>query len=341
MNNRTPSRRRLLALAVATPMLLAACSTVAPSGDGGTDPAPAGSSAAPASSAPPYDASALRTPTGRMLGVASDGDPGDLASVTAFAAKAGRPADAREYYQVWGDDFDVAGNTALWKNGQLPILTLVPDSVTLTDIAGGAQDTYLTSFADQVRSYQGPLVLSFASEMNASWNGWGPGKATAADFIAAWKHVHDTFRDHGVTNVIWLWTPHVSDSAAQATLKPYFPGDDYVDWLGLVGYYGPQEGSDFKGLFAPTVKTLRSLSKKPLLITETGVAEGPKKTSQITDLFTGAANTDGLIGLVWFDLQKTWPGAKVATDWRIDSSPAAQAAVAKAAAAQNFGHPVK
>ncbi|MFD9125095.1 glycoside hydrolase family 26 protein [Kitasatospora sp. NPDC059571] len=335
-----PAARRLAALALAAPLLATACSTVEP-GDAGGDgsPAdPAASSSAPA--LPPYDASALRKPSGRMLGVASEGGPADLAPVNSFAAKSGHHPDVREYYQEWGEDFDTAGNTALWKAGVLPLLSLVPDQTPLARIASGAEDAYLTRFAQQVRGFQGPVVIAFAPEMNGAWTPWGPGKATADDYVKAWRHIHDAFRDQQATNVLWMWTPHVADSGTGAPLKPYYPGDDYVDWLGLIGYYGPQDGTAYKSLFTPTLKTVRGFSGKPVLIAETGVAEGPQKVAQINDLFSGAAGTDGLIGLVWYDLRKKWPGATQLTDWRVDSSAAAAAAVVKAVGAKGFGHPV-
>ncbi|WP_052681280.1 glycoside hydrolase family 26 protein [Saccharothrix sp. ST-888] len=327
--------RRAVALAVVAPLLLAACST----GGGGTTAAPTSAAAGPTASpsAPPYDASALRRPGGRLFGVASDGTVGDLAPVTAFAAKAERQPDIREYYQEWGDDFDPAGNTKLWHNGQVPMLSWVPEQAPLARIASGGEDAYLVRFAQQVRSYQGPLVISFAPEMNGGWTAWGPGHATPADFVSAWRHIHDVFREQATTNVIWVWTPHVGDSGTPAALRPYYPGDDYLDWVGLIGYYGPQDGSDYRTLFTPTIRTVRSFSGKPLLIAETGVAEGPRKVAQIDDLFGGAAASDGLIGLVWYDLRRQWPGSKQPTDWRVDSSAASVAEVVKQAAQQKFG----
>ncbi|MEV4611219.1 glycosyl hydrolase [Kitasatospora sp. NPDC049258] len=335
---RAPRLPRPALLLASAALLLTACtSTGTPAG---TDAAaPSGTAASP-SPAAPYDVSALRSPGGRLLGVASAGSPDDLDPVNAFAAKAGHQPDLREYYQEWGDDFDPDENTKLWRHGQLPLLSWDPTGTALPAIASGSQDDYLGRFADQVRSYQGPLAISFAQEMNGPWNPWGPGHASADDYVRAWQHVHDVFRDRKATNVLWVWAPHVTDSGAPTALPPYFPGDEYVDWLGLVGYYGPQDGADYRHLFAPTVKVLRTLSRKPLLITETGVAEGPRKTAQIADLFTGAAGTDGLIGLVWYDLQKKWPGSSQLTDWRVDSSAAAAAAVTKAAAERGFGYPL-
>jgi hypothetical protein len=190
-----------------------------------------------------------------------------------------------------------------------------------------------------VAGYHGPVAIVLAPEMNSGWNPWGPGRATAEDFVRAWKHVHGVFEEQGVTNALWVWAPHVSDQHSSVAPRPYYPGDGYVDWVGMVGYYGPEDGSSWSGMFAPTVRTVRAFTKKPLLISETGVAEGAGKARQVDDLFGGAAGTEGLIGLVWFDLQKSWPGSTYRTDWRVDSSPGAAAAVKKGVAALGFGHP--
>ncbi|WP_405011187.1 glycoside hydrolase family 26 protein [Kitasatospora sp. NBC_01539] len=286
-----------------------------------------------------YDAALLRTPQGRMIGVASEGGPGDPAPVDAFAAKTGRKPDLREYYLLWGAAFDPAGNAALWAAGQVPLISWVPGETPLAAIADGDQDDYLAEFADRVASYGGPLAIALAPEMNSAWNPWGPGRATAADFVRAWRHVHGLFADHGVSNVLWVWSPHVSDQHSSVGSRPYYPGDAYTDWVGMVGYYGPEDGSAYGSLFAPMARELRGFTRKPLVISETGVAEGPHKARQIADLFKGAAATEGLVGLVWFDLRKDWPGSAYRTDWRVDSSAAAAAAAVAAIGAHRFGHP--
>ena len=309
---------------VAALLLLSGCSA-----GGGND---TGAAASASPSHAPYSVASLLHPDGMMLGVSSDGEPGRLAPVTAFTASAGRAPDLREYYTNWGEDFDPAGNAALWADGQLPLLTWTPNGTTPARIAAGADDAYLTRFAGQVRSYDGPVAISFAPEMNGDWNAWGPGHATAADYVRAWRHIHDLFQSQQATNVIWVWTPHATDSGTPAAIGPYFPGAKYIDWVGLIGYYGPGEGSDYRTLFAPTEKVLRGLTGKPLLIAETGVAEGPRKPAQIRDLFTGVSGSKGVIGLVWFDSRKQWPGSSTPTDWRVASSVAAAEAFRAAVA---------
>ncbi|MBY8876173.1 glycoside hydrolase family 26 protein [Actinacidiphila acidipaludis] len=327
-------------------LLSAACGGGGSDGDGGSAKA-AGSP----KSTGPYDVSALRGElgslgagagtsgsAGRLLGVVDDKSPWQYDIVKTFTSQAGRAPDIREYYATWGDDFDAEGNAFLWQHGQLPMLSLVPSDTALADIAGGYDDAYVHSLARQIASYHGPLVLSFAGEMNGPWNSWGPGHAKAADFTTAWKHVHDVFREQKVGNVIWVWSPHVVDSGTTAKLAPYYPGDAYVDWVGLIGYYGPIDGTAFSSLFAPTMRQIATFTHKPVLITETGVAESPRKEAQVRDLFQGAAAAE-VIGLVWYDQRKDWPGSSQLMDWRIDTSVGSRAAFRAESTRHHFGHP--
>jgi hypothetical protein len=321
-------------LAVALLFLATACAGHGSGRSGGSPDAAAGSR----TPAGPYDVSAMLRPPGRMLGVVDDKTPWQYGIVKTFTQQAGRAPDIREYYASWGDDFDPEGNAFLWKHGQLPMLSLVPSDTALADIGGGYDDAYLHSLAKQIAAYHGPLALSFAGEMNGPWNPWGPGHAKAADFVAAWRHVHDVFRASKVTNVIWTWSPHVVDSGTRAGLRPYYPGDAYVDWVGLIGYYGPIDGTAFSSLFTPTMREIARFSRKPVLIAETGVAESHHKEAQVRDLFQGAAGA-GVIGLVWYDQRKNWPGSRQTMDWRIDTSVGARAAFRAESARYRFGHP--
>lgn len=324
------------AAAVLTAAVLLLGAACAGGGSGGSGDSPAG--AGNHTSAGPYDVAPMVHPSGRMLGVVDDKSPWQYGIVRTFTQQAGRAPDIREYYGSWGDDFDPEGNTFLWQHGQLPMLALVPSTTSLADIGRGYDDTYVRGLARQIARYHGPLVLSLAGEMNGPWNSWGPGNAKAADFVAAWRHVHDVFRAEKVTNVIWTWSPHVIDSGTKAALRPYYPGDTYVDWVGLIGYYGPIDGTAFASLFTPTLHEIAGFADKPVLITETGVAESSRKEAQVRDLFRGAAGA-GVIGLVWYDQRKDWPGSSQLMDWRIDTSVGARAAFRVESARYHFGHP--
>ncbi|MGW4879209.1 glycoside hydrolase family 26 protein [Streptomyces sp. NPDC004262] len=327
------SRRTAAALLMAAVCLSANACGGAGDGDG-TEQGRA--TAAPAH----FRVSSMLRPSGRALGVVDDKTPWQYGIVTAFTRETGRAPDIREYYSSWGEDFDPEGNAFLWKHGRLPMMALVPSDTSLADIARGADDAYIDRLADQIAAYDGPLALSFAGEMNGPWNSWGPGHTGPADFVAAWKHVHDLFTARGVTNVIWVWTPHVVDTGSTAPLRPYYPGDAYVDWVGLIGYYGPIDGAAFSTLFTPTLRQVAHFSGKPVLIAETGVAQGKDKEAHIRDLFQGAAQA-GVIGLVWYDQRKDWPGSDQLMDWRIGTSTGALAAFQVESARNGFGHSFK
>ncbi|MFC9278089.1 glycoside hydrolase family 26 protein [Streptomyces collinus] len=331
--------RRRNRLTVAALLMAAVTLLVDACGGGGSGGGAAGPGKA-TTAATHFEVSSLRRPSGRALGVVDDKTPWQYGIVDSFTKEAGRTPDIREYYSSWSDDFDAEGNAFLWQHGQLPMMALVPSDVALADIAHGKEDAYIRRLAGQIASYDGPLALSFAGEMNGPWNSWGPEHTKPADFVAAWKHVHDVFAARHVTNVLWVWTPHVVDSGTPAELRPYYPGDAYVDWVGLIGYYGPIDGAAFSSLFTPSLHRISAFSHKPVLIAETGVAESGRKQAHIRDLFRGAAKA-GVIGLVWYDQRKDWPGSKQLMDWRISTSMAALAAFKVESGRYGFGHSFK
>ncbi|MFF7951473.1 glycoside hydrolase family 26 protein [Streptomyces griseorubiginosus] len=329
---RRTTRPRLLLLALVGSLLvtLGACAPPAPQ----VSSAAAKAQVASPSAEAPYDIRPLLRPDRKYLGVAFNGSPRATAPVTAFTEKAGKRPDLREYYAKWGDPFQADVNRAVWDDGQLPFLVWEPFSHTAAQIADGEQDTYIREFAGAVRDYNRPLALSFGHEMNGGWYPWGSKKTGAADFARAWRHIHDLFTDEGAADVIWVWSPNVINPVPDVRLKPYYPGDAYVDWIGVVGYYALSGPTTFDTLFGPTLTEIRRFSRKPFLIAETGVQAGERKPAQIADLFAGVRARADMLGLVWFNLKKE-------ADWRIDSGPLSLAAFKKAAADDSFGVDVR
>lgn len=252
-----------------------------------------------------------------------------------FAAAAGVAATIQGWYQSWDGDapFDTGRADAARTSGALPLLTWEPwtpgagvdqPDYTLAGIAAGDHDDYVTAFARQVHDWGGVLALRFVHELDAPTYPWGAGVNgnTAADAVAAWRHVHDLFVAAGA-DVVWIWCVNVHDPGSSA-YAPLYPGDDVVDWIALDGYNGgtalawggwrtPRE------VFGTSLDDLQALSGKPAVITEVGTAEaGGDKASWIHELFTFATE-QRVRAVVWFDVAKE-------TDWRIDSSAAAAAA---------------
>jgi hypothetical protein len=113
----------------------------------------------------------------------------------------------------------------------------INDQQTLKNIAAGTEDTYIRTVANECKAFGYPIYMRFGGEMNINQGmpGEGTWASNPADFVAAWKHIVDIFRAQGVTNVIWVWNPNYDESGPHHFTE-YYPGDDYVDWIGIDMY---------------------------------------------------------------------------------------------------------
>jgi beta-mannanase len=103
---------------------------------------------------------------------------------------------------------------------------------------------------------------------------WGPQYNKPEDYIAAWRHVVDRFRKIGAdNNAIWIWSPH----PAYTSYAQYYPGKDYVDWIGVgalnYGIVAPwSKWWSFHDIFNNFYSKV-SLYDKPMMISEFGSLE--------------------------------------------------------------------
>ena len=131
----------------------------------------------------------------------------------------------------------------------------------------------------------------------------------------------DLFRAAGATNVGWIWDPNADWNAA-SVYASYYPGDAYVDWVGMDGYNWGTTTSDGwltpVQVFGRSYAALRSLTAKPIIIEETGSTEqGGSKADWIDELAaTIPAQFPAVRAVVWFQRNKE-------TDWRVNSSAGA------------------
>lgn len=121
-----------------------------------------------------------------------------------------------------------------WSTGNNP-LTILPS------IAAGKYDSEITGFANAVKSQLSPyghILIRPFWEFNftgSEWNDVHYGNNPSV-FIAAWRHFVNIFRANHVGDVKWLWNPiRVGGSQAQDPV-PYYPGNGYVDWIGIDAY---------------------------------------------------------------------------------------------------------
>jgi Glycosyl hydrolase family 26 len=256
-----------------------------------------------------------------FLGVFAPGATRSYAPVDSFATVAGRPPGVVSYYNAWNGRFAVAFAQRAAAHGAVPLVQLLPSGVTMASIAAGRSDTFLHTYAQTVRAYAHPVIISFAPEMNGWWYGWGFRHVSGKTWVAAWRHVVTLFRQEGATNVTWLWAVNRS-IGDMGPLRPYWPGPQYVDWVGIDGYYFTANQT-FSSILAPTVASVRGLTKKPIFLSEIGVGPGADQAKKIPDLFAGIRRYH-LIGLLWFNQKQQ--GSLYHQDWRLGPSKAGVAA---------------
>jgi mannan endo-1,4-beta-mannosidase len=252
------------------------------------------------------------------LGAFVRGVPASYEPVRSFTTSTGIQTNLALYYSGWYERFKSEFEIQVAQHGDVPYIQIDPAGINLAAIVGGVYDAYLVSFATAVASYgakthQG-VIIGFGHEMNGYWYSWGYKHTSPAVFVAAWRHIVDVFRQQGADDVTWLWTVNIIDTRTGIRAPgPWWPGDSYVTWVGIDGYYYKSSWT-FASLFGPTIKAVRALTLDPILIAETGATRVAGQAAKITDLFAGV-HSYGLLGFVWFD-------ARGVRDWSLSDSSA-------------------
>ncbi|MHB0754465.1 glycoside hydrolase family 26 protein [Polaribacter sp. M15] len=199
-----------------------------------------------------------------------------------------------QIYKAWGEgqiyDFPKNKIDAIVRIGSVPMITWEPwlekfskenypkikdleqrNDHGLASIANGDYDAYIKEWATEAAKVDTPIYLRMGHEMNDPYRyPWGPQNNDPEEYVAAFKHVRDVFESVGATNVIWVWSPHLS----YGKFKEYYPGTDYVDIIatGALNYGTSTSWSDwwtFKEIFGNFYNQLAAFYK-PIMIAEFG-----------------------------------------------------------------------
>ena len=278
------------------------------------------------------------------FGVAVPGLPWSLRSLDGQEQATGQRNAIVNFFWSWDEaiyppDANLFGRIAA--RGSVPMVTWMPQDYrmganqpdfSMPAILTGKYDRFISLWAASLQRYGGPVLLRFAHEMNGDWYPWSSWRNgnTPETYVAVWRHVHDIFTAYGATNVYWVWSPNVEN----ADPAQYFPGDGYVDWIGLDGYTSVSwRERSFSDLFYSSYQRVSSLSSKPVMIAEVGTDEdrpGYKSAwiesayrKEIPERFPRVA------AVLWFDDNKLGKEA-YGRDWSLTSSPATLRAYADA-----------
>jgi len=288
-----------------------------------------------------YNVNKLIYPRREIFGVFTDQARNQIADRNALAKKVGMKPNMIKSFYNWGNGFDPNWARRIWAQGAIPQYELEmtdPNVATLAQVAAGQHDEFIRALAKGIRQANVPVVFSPWHEMNGDWYAWGYCGSTSkpdsnacqvknkpSDFRAAWRRMHNIFRAEGATNAIWLWQTNQIGARPKVGLKQFYPGNAYVDWLGMVGYYYGEKGwyRTFKDVFMPTVRQLKKISNKPIFIPEMGM-DNYNRPKDIYNFLYNVAKRSDVIGFLWFSYNKP-----TEIDFRIDRNPASTRAFKK------------
>lgn len=256
------------------------------------------------------------------------------ANIAQYEALQGRHLDVALIYVNFDTPFKSFRENAdaCYRNRTLLLISWMPNGHTCAQIAAGVKDDYVREMARDLKRWGHEIRIRPLYECNGDWFSWAMGKPEnpAADYVKAFRRIVDLFRAEGASNVKWEYNINYENSA-NATFMEGYPGDAYVDFVGIDGYnWGTMRTwsswRSFRETFDAAYQALAT-RRKPLSISEWGCTElGGDKAAWIADAFDQIRNSgryDLIESVVWFHINKE-------TDWRINSSESSHAAYRKA-----------
>jgi hypothetical protein len=269
--------------------------------------------------------------TGAYIDFGETEDDVSLEAIEKFEKLVGKKQSIIASSSYWGEQTFPSENVALiFRHGAIPLVFWSPwdrpytefnydgtndpvkyaqnNKFALAEIIAGKWDAYIDRWGDGAHAYGQPMLVSLCNEMNGTWFPWSgyfngsskviPGTAPlqyegAETFKKAYRHIVDRVRARGATNIQWVF--HLMNLSIPLDrwnmFAQYYPGRDYVDWLGL-SVYGKQTNDDnwapFNLLFEWPYQELAALDPdKPIMLAEWGIGEFPKAGSK-PDWITGA-----------------------------------------------------
>ncbi len=267
---------------------------------------------------------------GCYFGIFREGSPSNMGNVDQIEEKLGKKFSMVMWYQDWDCKFPKAEIEKIHKRGAVPHIVWEPwywanrDKNLMDDIISGKQDAYIKSWAKGIKESNGTVFIRYAHEFNIDGYPWGivhNGK-NPKKYIDAYRHVYDIFTKEGAKNAKFVWCPMAQSWPQEPwnDMNLAYPGDKYVDWIGLDGYnWGTSQDwsswQSFTELFRDVAREMwRKYPTKPIMVAEFASAtKGGDKAKWIKDLTNELKKMPYIKAVLWFDEKKE-------TDWRIEST---------------------
>jgi hypothetical protein len=242
-------------------------------------------------------------------------------------ALVGRSFNIDRQFYTWGKSVPSAYDKWTVEQGRIPHISIKAPktgSGSWRSVADGDHDSYIREVAQGLKALDVPLFFTFHHEPDNNVGDFG----SAADYVAAWRHIHDIFNQENAENVAMTtvsipWTYSSKPDLA----KNLYPGDDVIDWISTDPYNFFTRDGVWRDL-EPAFKVwydynVENHPSKPLMFAEWGTNVDPNNYSRVAQWFADVED----------DLKGKYPAIKAVTyydelrtsegnDWRIDQTQA-------------------
>ncbi|HZG86479.1 stalk domain-containing protein [Paenibacillus sp.] len=232
-----------------------------------------------------------------------------------FPELTGRKHAAYLLYTTWGRTFqELSQHVKEAKEHGTALQIALQPMNGLSEVVDGP---YLREYARAAGESGVPIFLRFANEMNGNWVPW---YGNPQQYIEKFRLVANVFREEAPDNVVMVWAPN---DIPVDTITQYYPGDEYVDWIGVSLYsiYNPsldplKAGVD-RSNHLQKFEYIYNLyaKKKPLFISEGAISYVYPEENRLVDEWAAYRTKEfyatlpmlypGVKGVFWFDATKT------------------------------------
>lgn len=161
-----------------------------------------------------------------------------------------------------------------------------------TIIPGGEKHEMFKGWLDKVADFFAtlktpdgdfiPIIFRPWHEHTGSGFWWGKGNASQEEFVALWRFTVEYLRDvKGLHNIIWAYSPDMTHIYSRDAYLEYWPGDKYVDILGLDAY--DRDGGDYGHKCLQLCRLANVIARekaKIFALTETGLENNSPEESK-------------------------------------------------------------
>ena len=181
----------------------------------------------------------------------------------------------------------------IWQRGYVPQMFWQPnygsrdnqDGTFTRQVAEGQYDDSIERWAKALAEWalrpddqpDRRLFINLAPEFNGAWAPWGVPRerVTPETYVGMWRRIRELVMatDLQSDHLQWIWTVN-NYSSVPIDLSTCYPGDTYVDWVGITGYNWVEWGGwkTPAETYSTFLNHVRDIAEKPVSISEFGAS---------------------------------------------------------------------